>query len=209
MDVSFWFDPGCPFCWMTSRWIVDVAGDRDLTIDWQPISLLIKNETPTDSPFYGRLERTRNLLRVSGAVRAAGRADAIGDLYTAFGRRIHIDQDAEFDVADVLDGLGLDPGLAAALEDESYDAVIRTAMEAGLSLTGPDVGTPLIAIDTGEGRMGLFGPVITQFPEHEAGLRLWDGFVAMAATPGFFELKRTRTGAPDVTTIPAQVLASV
>jgi len=198
VHVTFWFDPSCPFCWMTSRWLVAVAPERELEVDWQPISLLLKNETPADSPYFAASARGHALLRVVQAVRAAGGEERIGDLYTAFGRRFHNERDRDFDVAAVLDELGLDPTLAAAVDDESFDDGIRAAMAEGLELIGADVGTPLIAVGTGEERVGLFGPVITRFPEPEAGLRLWDGFVAMAETDGFYELKRSRTGGPDL-----------
>lgn len=196
MHVTFWFDPSCPFCWMTSRWVVAVAPHRELDIDWQPISLFIKNDPPTDSPTYAKASRARDLLRVVQSVRAGGAADRIGELYTAFGRRIHHEGTVDFDVAAVLGELGLEPGHAAALTDEAHDDGIRASMEDALALTGTDVGTPLIAVGTGGARVGLFGPVITRFPEPEAALRLWDGFVAMAETDGFYELKRTRDERP-------------
>lgn len=196
MNVTFWFDPSCPFCWMTSRWLAAVAPDRDLEVDWQPISLLLKNSTPPDSRFYAGASRGRELLRVAQSLRDAGGADRIGDLYTAFGRRIHNEGTLDFDVPGVLEELGLDPVHAAALGDESFDEAILAAMEEAFSLTGTDVGTPLIAVGSGDARVGLFGPVITRYPGPEAGLRLWDGFVAMAETEGFYELKRTRGELP-------------
>ena len=102
------------------------------------------------------------------------------------------------DLVAILAGLGLDVAHAAAADDERFDAAIRTAMDDGLALVGDDVGTPIIAVGRPDGsRMGLFGPVITELPDLEASLRLWDGFVAMAATDGFFELKRTRSASPD------------
>lgn len=198
MRITFWFDPSCPFCWMTSRWLVAVAPERDLEIDWQPISLLLKNETPVDSSHYASASRGHALLRVVEAVRAAGGTDRIGDLYAAFGRRFHNERDRDFDVVAVLEELGLDPALAAALDDGSFDDGIRSAMAVGLELTGPDVGTPLVAVGDGVERVGLFGPVITRFPDAEAGLKLWDGFVVMAETDGFAELKRGRTGRLDL-----------
>ena len=196
MDVDFWFDPICPFCWMTSRWITGIAPQRDLSITWKPISLLVKNNPPETSPFFAPVTRTRDLLRVVESVRASGRADAIGDLYTAFGRSIHHEKSVQFDVAAMLESVGLDPAHGAALDDSSFDAAIQASMDDAFSLVGTDVGTPIIALETAVGRAGLFGPVITVFPEGDAALRLWDGFVAMAETPGFYELKRTRTAPP-------------
>jgi len=203
VNVEFWFDPICPFCWMTSRWINRVAPERDLAIEWRPISLLFKNGMDADHPFHAKASRTRNLLRVVESVRAAGHADRIGELYTAFGTCIHLRGETEFDVAEVLTEVGLDPVHAGALDDESFDDTIRAAMADGLSLTGNDVGTPIIAIEGRAGRAGVFGPVITKLPALDDALRLWDGFVALVETDGFFELKRTRTAGPDMSTIPS------
>jgi hypothetical protein len=199
MQVSLWFDPACPFCWITSRWLISVAPARDIEIDWQPISLYVKNDPPPDSPYHDSSKRTHGLLRVVESLRAAGHADRIGDVYREFGRHIHHERNHDFDVAAVLTELGLHASHATAVDDEAFDTEIRRRMDVGLALTGPDVGTPLLAItdDAGE-RVGLFGPVITTFPEPDAALRLWDGFVAMATVPGFYELKRARTTGPDL-----------
>ena len=204
MNVELWFDPACPFCWVTSRWLNSVAPHRDLDVTWRPISLFFKNDPPEDSPFHASTKRTRDLLRVVEAVRHAGHGDRIGELYTELGTRIHNRGELDFDVAEVLEGLGLDAGLADALDDPTWDDAIRASMADGLGLTGEDVGTPLIAVDGRRGRVGLFGPVITEVPDLDDGLRLWDGFVAMADTGGFYELKRTRTEAP---TIPPEAVA--
>jgi len=197
MRVQFWFDPACPFCWMTSRWLVRVAARRDLDIEWLPISLLLKNDTHKGEPFFEEVTASHGMLRVVEALRAKGHADRIGDLYTELGRALHVD-DAPVDIAGILVELGLDRGLAKAATDERYDAAIREAMDDGLGLVGDAVGTPIIAVERpdGSGRIGLFGPVITELPDPEASTRLWDGFLAMVATDGFFELKRTRTVAP-------------
>lgn len=197
MHLDFWFDPICPFCWETSRWVNRVAPHRNLSVTWKPISLLFKNEMGADNPFYERAAHTRDLLRVVEAVRADGQGDRIGALYTELGRRIHNRGETDFDVADALAAADLDRSFAAALTEERWDDAIRASMEEGLALTGPDVGTPLIALDDGAGgRVGFFGPVIIELPELEASLELFDGFLRMVRTPGFFELKRTRTDRP-------------
>jgi 2-hydroxychromene-2-carboxylate isomerase len=199
VHVQLWFDPVCPFCWMTSRWLVRVAAQRELTIEWLPISLLLKNASQPGDRFHDEVVVSHGLLRVVEAVREAGHGDRIGDLYTAFGREIHVTGD-EVDVSSVLAGLGLDTAFARAVDDERYDAAIRRAMDDGLALVGDQVGTPIIAVERPGGsgeRVGLFGPVITRLPDPEASLRLWDGFLAMVATDGFFELKRTRDAAPE------------
>ncbi len=196
MDVDFWFDPACPFCWVTSRWINRVAPERDLVVTWRPISLLFKNELTDENPHYVGARRTTDLLRVVEAIRSNGDESRIGDLYTEYGRHIHNRGNLDFDVKSVLVELDLDPSFSAALEQPEWDENIKAGMAEGLALTGNDVGTPLIAIDGAKGRIGLFGPVITELPDLEASLDLWDGFVKMANTAGFFELKRTRTEPP-------------
>ena len=197
MHVRFWFDPACPFCWVTSRWLVRVAAHRDLDIEWSPISLLEKNGTRPGEPFYDEVTASHGMLRVVEAVRAAGHADRIGDLYTALGRALHVDE-VPVDMKAILEDLGLDRSLARAARDERHDAAILEAMEEGLALVGDAVGTPVIALERSDGSemVGLFGPVITRLPDLDASLRLWDGFVAMVETDGFYELKRTRAEAP-------------
>jgi len=171
---------------------------RDLNVTWQPISLLVKNDPPEDSDYFGPVKFTHNLLRVMESVRKAEGDDAFRDLYWELGARIHHDKDRGFDPADALEAAGLDRSHAAAFDDESFDAEIHTRMQQGLDLTGTDVGTPMIAMDDANGdRVALFGPVITKVPTTEQSLALWDGFVACAQTPGFWEIKRTRTQSPE------------
>ncbi|MCP5028239.1 MAG: disulfide bond formation protein DsbA [Actinomycetia bacterium] len=184
---------------MTARWVVDeVAPARDLNITWQPISLLFKNEPAEDSDYFAPVQFTHNLLRVLESVREAEGDDAVFPLYWEYGRRIHHDQDREFTATAALEAVGLEPRHAAAFDDESWDVEIRTRMDVGLELAGNDIGTPIIAFDDDQGdRVALFGPVITRVPTTEQSLKLWDGFVACATVPGFWELKRTRTERPE------------
>lgn len=188
---------------MTARWVVDeVRPARDLNVTWQPISLLFKNEPEPDAPGYNRLSRTHGMLRVIESVRAAdgvGNGNGVEALYWEFGRRIHHDGEIFFEPAEALTAVGLDPAHAVAMEDESFDAEIRTRMDIGLALAGTDIGTPIIAFDGPEGdRIGFFGPVITAVPSNELSVQLWDGMVAMVSVPGFWELKRTRTERADL-----------
>ncbi|MCP3855194.1 MAG: disulfide bond formation protein DsbA [Actinomycetia bacterium] len=184
---------------MTARWVVDeVFPARDLNITWQPISLLLKNEPAEDSDYFTPVNFTHKLLRVMESVREAEGDDAVFPLYWEYGRRLHHDQDRDFTAVQALEAIGFDTGHAAAFDDESWDAEIRERMDDGLALTGNDVGTPIIAFDDDEGeRVALFGPVITRVPSTEQSLKLWDGFVACATIPGFWELKRTRTEHPE------------
>jgi hypothetical protein len=188
---------------VTARWVVDVVQpERDVNVTWQPISLLFKNEPPEDSDYYARALHTHKLLRVFESVKASGSNDDAFEFYWECGRNIHHDgirdvDDPQISAEHILKNAGLDASHAAAFEDESWDAVIREKMDAGLELVGEEVGTPIIAFDTAEGKMGVFGPVISHVPHGEEGLKLWDAMVTMATMDGFWELKRTRTVRPD------------
>jgi hypothetical protein len=184
---------------VTARWVVDeIVPAREVKVTWQPISLLEKNQPDPDSEYYGPVLKTHKHLRVMESVRTTGGNDAVLALYWELGRRIHHDKDLDFDVADALTAAGLDPSHAAAEDDESWDTVIREKMAVGLELAGNDIGTPIIALDNDDGeRVALFGPVITRVPDREHSLRMWDAYVALATTPGFWEVKRTRTERPD------------
>ena len=184
---------------MTARWVVDEVKDqRDLDITWQPISLLLKNQPAEDSDYYAPVLWTYKQLRVLESVRAAEGEDAVGRLYWELGARIHHDKDRDFDITDALEAAGLPVSHAEAFESEAFDDEIRSRHDAGLALTGEDVGTPIIAMDKpGGGRQGIFGPVITRVPTSEESLQLWDAMVAMMSIDGFWELKRTRTERPE------------
>lgn len=184
---------------MTARWVVDeVKPARDLDITWQPISLLFKNDPEEGGDYHKLTFFTHRLMRVMESARAADGEEAVFDLYWEYGRRIHHDEDRGFAPADALEAVGLDPAHAAAFDDESWDAEIRSRMDAGLALCGDNVGTPIIALDDRRGvRQGYFGPVITRVPPTEDSLALWDGLVAMMNVEGFWEIKRTRTERPE------------
>jgi len=184
---------------VTARWVVDdVASERNLKVKWQPISLLFKNEPPTDSPYYDAVVGTHGQLRVMESIRAAEGDDAVFAVYWDFASRIHHDGDRDFDIAKALEELGIDPEHAKAATDEKWDAEIRSRMDEGLALVGTDVGTPIIALDRADGeRVGIFGPVITRAPKGDEALKLWDGMVAMMDVDGFWELKKTRTERPE------------
>jgi hypothetical protein len=182
---------------MTSRWVVDIAADRNITVHWRPISLLVKNDMQPDSPWYPKAARTHNLLRVMESVRAAEGEARLGDLYTAYGRRIHHDQNLEFDLVEALVEAGVDPKHATAADDASFDEAIKASMADGLGLTGNDVGTPILGFTNASGkRVGFFGPVISQRLSREDGLNLWDGIMLTSGIDSFWELKRTRTESP-------------
>ncbi len=177
--------------------------NRNLSITWQPISLLFKNEPAEDSDYYAPVMKTHRMLRVLEAARAAADTPEAGNddvfkLYWELGSLIHHDKQLDFDIAEALTAVGLDPSLAAAADDEAWDAVIRTGMDDGLALVGDDVGTPIIAMSNSRNeRVGYFGPVITKVPPTEQSLVMWDALTAMMDIDGFFELKKTRTNSPD------------
>jgi hypothetical protein len=182
---------------MTSRWVVSIAAERNINIHWRPISLLIKNEMKDDSPWYPKAARTHGLLRVFESVRAAEGEARLGELYTAYGRRIHHDQNLEFDPVEALAEAGIDTKHAAAMADESFDESIRAHMADGLGLTGNDVGTPILGFTNSAGkRVGFFGPVISRRYEKADALNLWDGIILTSGIDGFWELKRTRSEDP-------------
>lgn len=199
MQLRFWVDPACPWCWLTSRWAVDVAPHRDVDIEWRSISLKVKNDTQPDSMWWEPVAHSHGLLRVMESLRASDGNDAVGAFYTAAGTRIH--HDGERPTAEkVLAETGLDLSHAAAFDDESWDEAIGSSMAEGLALTGEDVGTPILGfVDRAGNEVGFFGPVISRRLPLDEGLALWDGLMTMAGTGGFWELKRTRTEHPDFT----------
>ena len=195
--IRFWLDPLCPFCWTTSQWLRQVAPHRDLSIRYQPISLLVKNQISADSPWYGVATWGYGLLRVLESVRASEGEASVADLYVEYGRRIHHDGDREFSVTEMLTAVGLPESHASAFDDESFDTEVLRRHHEGLALVGSDVGTPIIGIPGRDGtEVGIFGPVITAVPSGDDALQLWDATVTLARMPEFFELKRTRTSGP-------------
>jgi len=199
MNIEFWIDPACPFCWATARWAVDeVQPNRDVDITWRPISLFFKNDPPADSPWYEGAWFTHRLLRVMESVRTTDGNEGVFKFYWEVGARIHHDKDISFAPADALIAVGLDESHATAFDDDSWDKFIRAGMDDGLSLVGDDVGTPIIAMENSDGiRTGYFGPVISRVPSTEKSVAMWDALVTMMDVDSFFELKRTRTESPD------------
>jgi hypothetical protein len=162
----------------------------------------MKNNPTADSPFYPRVSHTHGLLRVLESVRAAEGNEPIGRLYGVYGEHIHHRQEL-VDAKTALREAGLAITHADAFSDESFDPVIRAGMDAGLALTGNDVGTPILGFVNEEGRkVGFFGPVISRRLPLKQGLALWDGLMLTAGIDAFWELKRTRTEGPDFTPVP-------
>ena len=194
--VDFWFDPLCPWAWMTSRWMDEVSAIRDVEVRWHVMSLSVLNEKKPDLP-----QRYRELLDEGwGPVRviiAAARDhgdEVIKPLYDAMGTRRHPGGRDDWDgiITESLAEVGLPASLADVAGTDEVDALLRESHNEGISLVGEDVGTPVVAIDG----IGFFGPVITPAPKGEEAGRLFDGLALMTSVPGFFELKRTRTAGP-------------
>ena len=200
VPVDFWFDPICPWAWLTSRWILEVEKVRPIEVRWHVMSLAVLNEGRDVPPHY--LEMMGRAWLPVRAIMAAQQdhGDAvIGDLYTAVGTRIHPggEEDWAKAVGESLSELELSADYLVVAETDRFDEQLRASHAEGIDLVGQDVGTPVIAVPGPEGRpIGIFGPVVTPVPRGEAAGRLWDGTLLVASTPGFFELKRTRTVDP-------------
>ena len=201
--IHFHFDPVCPFAWLTSRWVRNVVEQRPMEVDWRFISLRLINEhVDYDTRFPPGYEAGHTaglrMLRVCAAARERHGRDVVGDLYTALGGSVFdIDPPADqaalgraATVAPLLAGLGLDADLVDALDDTSFDEVIRAETDEALARTGRDVGTPIIAYDPPDGP-AFFGPVISRVPEGDEAVRLWDAVLELTSFPGFAELKRS------------------
>jgi DSBA-like thioredoxin domain len=210
-DLHFYFDPVCPFAWMTSKWVRQVAAQRDYDVEWRFISLrLLNSHVDYDSHFPPDYEAGHTaglrLLRVAARVRDMRGPKAVGQMYEALGRYIfEVDEQPgraergtrEF-LEPILAEIGLPSDLADALDDESADEEIRAQTAEALSLTGKDVGTPILHFRPAEGGVAFFGPVISRLPSDEEAVELWEHVVALASFPGFAELKRSLRERPQL-----------
>lgn len=204
--ADFWFDPLCPWAWMTSRWMLEVEKVRPVEVRWHVMSLAVLNEDKLGQLPEEYAENMRPGGKAWGPVRVVIAAqqlhgdEAVGRLYTALGTRFHNE------------GLGVNPeSIAAALEDaglpadlieyagkDTYDAELRASHKEGIELVGQEVGTPVIAVPGHDGeQIAFFGPVVTPAPKGEEAAKLWDGTLMVASIPGFYEIKRTRTAGPN------------
>jgi hypothetical protein len=198
-DMQFWFDPLCPWAWITSRWMLEVEKVRPVRVDWRIMSLaylnLVQHEGKGLSEEYQeRMSRAWGPVRVCAAAAADAGPAVLGPLYTAIGTRFHNQgrRDDPAVIPEALQEAGLPVWLADAAETAEFDDVIKKSHHEAFDEVGLDVGTPVVRI---RGK-ALFGPVITPAPKGEAAGELWDGLVLVSKADGFFELKRSRDRKP-------------
>ena len=197
--VEFYWDAVCPWCWITSRWMEEVAKQKNIHVHWKFFSLR-KINAGREMPERFRISHAIGLraLRVAAAVREKHGNDAIGKFYTVAGTRRHHDQEDIGETAaleSILESCGLPISLAAAADDESWDGIIEADMARAKAKAGDGVVVPLIVLDGGEGP-GFFGPVFSPAPQGEAAVQMWDAMVTAGRMPGFYEFKRTRETGP-------------
>jgi hypothetical protein len=208
-DVEFFLDPICPWAWVTSRFTIEVADQRDLSVDWRFICLRMVNaekDYAKDFPqgYINAHGGGLRMLRVAAAARDDGGNDAVAALYTALGEQLHTGgraqeiREADYSViGEAIELAGLPQQLLAAGDDEAFDAVLREETDVALSRTGKDVGTPIVTFAPGTDReASFFGPVISRIPRGEEALQIWDAVEVLARAPGFAELKRTNRERP-------------
>jgi hypothetical protein len=211
-DVHFWFDPVCPFAWMTSKWVRMVAAQRDYDVSWRFISLRLLNaRVDYDTHFPPEYEAGHTaglkLLRLCAQAQADHGDAVVGPLYEVLGTRLwdtgriataELLREDPHDLLDpVLAHVGLPTSLVEALDETSWDVLIQQETDTALALTGKDVGTPILHFQPPEG-VAFFGPVISRLPAEDRAVELWDHVVGLAAFPGFAELKRSLRELPQL-----------
>ena len=194
-QADFWFDPLCPFAWITSRWIGEVEAVRDIRTVWHVMSLAVLNEGRDLEPAYREaMDNAWGPVRVIIAAKEQHGDHVVKPLYDAMGSQIHDGGQKDFAtvISKALAECGLPAGLADAATSDGFDLQLRASHGEGISLVGQDVGTPVVAFNG----TAFFGPVLTRIPRGEQAGQLWDASVTLASYPHFFEIKRSRTERP-------------
>jgi DSBA-like thioredoxin domain len=196
--AEFWFDPLCPWAWITSRWMHEVENVRPVRTKWNIMSLAYLNlvqhdEKEMKDEYRELMQKAWGPVRICAAAATEKGDEILGPLYTAIGTRWHNEkrQDPE-SLGEALEEVGLSPDLLKAADSTEFDAAIIESHKRGIDLVGMDVGTPIVTFDG----HAFFGPVVTPIPRGQAAGKLWDGVLLVAGTDGFFELKRTRDRSP-------------
>lgn len=195
-QADFWFDPLCPFAWVTSRWIGEVEAVRDIKTIWHVMSLSVLNEgRDLDAGYRELMDKGWGPVRVIIAAKEQHGDEVVKPLYDAMGTLIHVGGEKDFDIviSKALARCGLPASLADAATTGAFDTQLRASHEEGISLVGQDVGTPVVAFNG----TAFFGPVMTRIPRGEQAGQLWDATVTLASYPHFFEIKRSRTESPE------------
>ncbi|MFB8438392.1 DsbA family protein [Streptomyces niveus] len=200
--VDFWFDPICPWAWMTSRWMLEVEKVRDVEVSWHVMSLAVLNEPKMDElpeRYREGMKAAWAPVRVVIAAQQLHGDEVVGKLYTALGTRIHnkAEGNSPETIAAALADAGLPADLIEYADKDTYDTELRASHKEGIDKVGQEVGTPVISVPGSDGeQIAFFGPVVTPAPKGEEAAKLWDGTLMVASIPGFYEIKRTRTQGP-------------
>lgn len=203
--IEFYFDPSCPFCWITSRWLTQVSAEREINIIWRPFSLALKNdelEQQDGETIHAATHRDAHRVQRVIARAVAEHGASASELYSEFGMRFHI-MEQKFDddmIRTVLSDKKLPADLLAAADDTSLDTALQAEIDSAVEAAGSDIGVPTIVFHSKDGaRLGYFGPVINELPGTlQESLDIWDGLEKLATSPSFYEIKRARDGGPNV-----------
>ena len=198
--LTFYFDPSCPFSWITSRWLLAVKAERDIAINWQPFSLALKNDELTESSSAKHADVHRASHKILRLMMAARQNDvSFIDMYSYAGRAFHVDgrsYDQQL-TNEIITEFNLESSLAAAVDSADYDQELKEFITQATDVAGEDIGVPTIVFTSESGdQQGYFGPVFQELPDLKQSLQIWDGLEKLATASSFYELKRKRPDGP-------------